>query len=78
MSLFKDAGHLFRFAGSLFSHSRVPGVRHFVVPQALASTVTIGAAIAESLLTGEVCRHDTCEGCHSDVADKKNKASMRM
>ena len=56
MSVFKDAGHLFRFAGLFVLAFLVfLVVRHYVVPKSF----------------GQFAGHDTCETCHADVADVK-------
>src|SRR5208282_3317089 len=76
MSKFKDAGHLFRFAGLfvlLFVVFLV--VRHFVVPKSFGKYGHYRAdAIGEvAAHPAKFAGHETCEACHSDVADKKGK-----
>ena len=76
MSKFKDAGHLFRFAGLfvlLFVVFLV--VRHFVVPKSFGKYGHYRAdAIGEiAAHPAKYAGHETCEACHSDVADKKGK-----
>jgi len=76
MSKFKDAGHLFRFAGLfvlLFVVFLV--VRHFVVPKSFGKYGHYRAdAIGEiAAHPAKYAGHETCEACHSDVLDKKSK-----
>ena len=76
MSKFKGAGHLFRFAGLfvlLFVVFLV--VRHFVVPKSFGKYGHYRAdAISEiAAHPAKFSGHETCEACHSDVADKKGK-----
>ena len=76
MSKFKDAGHLFRFAGLfvlLFVVILV--VRHFVVPKSFGKYGHYRAdAIGEiAAHPAKYAGHETCEACHSDVLDKKSK-----
>jgi hypothetical protein len=76
MSVFKDAGHLFRFAG-LFVLAFIVFlvVRHFVVPPSFGQYGHYRAAAIGEIASRpvKVAGHDTCEACHSDVADKKSK-----
>ncbi len=76
MSRFKDAGHLFRFAG-LFVLAFVVFlvVRHFVVPKSFGEYGHYrGAAMGEiAAHPAKFAGHEACEACHSDVADKKVK-----
>jgi hypothetical protein len=74
MSVFKDAGHLFRFAGLFVLAFLVfLVVRHYVVPKSFGEYGHYrGAAIGEiAKHPAKFAGHETCEGCHSDVADKK-------
>ena len=76
MSVFKDAGHLFRFAGLfVLSFLIFLVVRHFVVPKSFGQYGHYrGAAMGEiAAHPAKFAGHETCEGCHSDVADKKSK-----
>jgi len=74
MSVFKDAGHLFRFAGLfVLAFLIFLVVRHYVVPKSFGQ---YGHYRGDAI--GEIARrpvkyagHETCEGCHSDQADKK-------
>ena len=75
MSVFKDAGHLFRFAGLFVLAFLVfLVVRHYVVPKSFGEYGHYrGAAIGE--IAAHPIRfagHDTCETCHADVAEIKN------
>jgi len=74
MSIFKDAGHLFRFAGLFVLAFLVfLVVRHYVVPKSFGQYGHYrGAAIGEiAQHPAKFVGHDACETCHSDVADKK-------
>jgi uncharacterized CHY-type Zn-finger protein len=74
MSVFKDAGHLFRFAG-LFVLAFVVFlvVRHFVVPKSFGQYGHYrGAAIGEiAARPVKFAGHEACESCHTDVVDVK-------
>ncbi len=75
MSVFKDAGHLFRFAGLfvlLFVVFLV--VRHYVVPKSFGEYGHYrGASIGEiAAHPVKFAGHQACEACHTDVAAKKN------
>jgi hypothetical protein len=76
MSDYKDAGHLFRFAG-LFVLAFVVFlvVRHYVVPKSFGQYGHYrGAAMGEIAAHPlKYAGHDTCEACHTDVVDIKNK-----
>jgi hypothetical protein len=76
MNKFKDAGHLFRFAGLfvlLFVVFLV--VRHFVVPKSFGKYGHYRADSMSEIAAHptKYAGHETCEACHSDVADKKGK-----
>jgi cytochrome c554/c'-like protein len=74
MSVFKDAGHLFRFAGLFVLAFLVfLVVRHYVVPKSFGQYGHYrGAAIGEIAAHPiKFAGHDTCETCHADVADVK-------
>ena len=76
MIVFKDAGHLFRFAG-LFVLAFIVfwAIRGYVVPKSFGQYGhyrgnAIGEIAARSV---HFAGHDTCETCHTDVLDvKKN------
>jgi hypothetical protein len=74
MSLYKDAGHLFRFA-FLFvvAFAVFLVVRHFVVPKSFGEYGHYrGAAIAEIAARPlHYAGHETCETCHADIAEAK-------
>ncbi len=76
MSAFKDAGHLFRFAG-LFVLAFIIFlvVRHYVVPRSFGQYGHYrGAAISEiAARPVKFAGHETCETCHSDILDVKSK-----
>jgi uncharacterized CHY-type Zn-finger protein len=76
MSSFKEAKHLFHFAGLfvlLFVVFLV--VRHYIVPKSFGEYGHYrGAAIAEIAdRPVKFAGHQTCEGCHTDILDVKSK-----
>ncbi len=76
MSVFKDAGHLLRFAG-LFVLAFIVFlvVRHYIVPKSFGEYGHYrGAAIGEiAARPVHFAGHQACEACHTDVLDvKKN------
>jgi len=76
MSGYKDAGHLFRFAGLFVLAFLVfLVVRHYIVPKSFGEYGHYrGAAIGEiAAHPAKFAGHETCEGCHSDVQDVKMK-----
>jgi transcription elongation factor Elf1 len=78
MNSFKDAGHLFRFAGLFVIAFLIFLVaRHYVVPKSFGEYGHYrGAAIGEiAALPVKFAGHQSCETCHSDIADVK-KAGM--
>ena len=74
MNLFKDAGHLLRFA-FLFvvAFAVFLVVRHFVVPKSFGQYGHYrGAAIAEiAARPVHFAGHEACETCHTDILDMK-------
>src|SRR6185437_348312 len=76
MKAFKDAGHLFRFAG-LFVLAFIIFlvVRAYVVPKSFGQYGHYrGNAMVEiAAHPAKFAGHQACETCHSDVADAKNK-----
>ena len=75
MKLSKDSGHLFRFLGLfVIAFLIFLVVRHFVVPKSFGEYGHYrGAAIDEiAALPVKFAGHQTCEACHSDIADTKN------
>jgi hypothetical protein len=76
ISAFKEAGHLFRFAGLFVLAFLVfLVVRHFVVPKSFGQYGHYrGAAIGEiASRPVKFAGHETCGGCHTDVLDVKSK-----
>jgi hypothetical protein len=74
MSVLKDAGHLFRFAGLfVLAFLLFLVIRHFVVPPSFGQYGHYrGAAMGEiAARSVKFAGHDTCEACHVDVADAK-------
>ena len=74
MSVFKDAGHLLRFAGLFVLAFLVfLVVRGYVVPKSFGQYGHYrGAAIGEIAdRPVKFAGHEACETCHSDEADKK-------
>ena len=76
MNLFKDAGHLFRFAG-LFVIAFIAFlvIRGYVVPKSFGKYGHYrAAAIGEiAALPIKYAGHQTCETCHTDIAAVKQK-----
>jgi uncharacterized CHY-type Zn-finger protein len=76
MNLFKDAGHLLRFAG-LFVVAFVVfwGIRGFVVPKTFGRYGHYRAAAMDEIAAhpAKFAGHEACEACHSDVVELKNK-----
>ena len=76
MSVFKDTGHLFRFAGLFVLAFLVfLVVRHYVVPKSFGQYGHYrGAAIGEiAAHPAKYAGHETCESCHAEGLDvKKN------
>ena len=74
MSVFKDAGHLFRFAGLFVLAFLVfLVVRSYVVPKSFGQYGHYrGAAIGEiAAHPVKYAGHESCEPCHADVLDVK-------
>ena len=75
MSAFKDARHLFRFAGLfVLAFLIFLVVRHYYVPKSFGQYGHYrGAAIGEiAQLPVKFAGHQACEDCHTDVVAKKN------
>ena len=75
MSVFKDAGHLFRFAGLfVLAFLIFLVVRHYVVPKSFGQYGHYRGAAIDEIAARPVkfAGHETCEGCHTDEAAKKN------
>jgi uncharacterized CHY-type Zn-finger protein len=78
MSGLKDAGHLFRFAGLFVVAFLVfLVVRGYVVPKTFGQYGHYrGAAIGDiAKRPVKFAGHQTCEACHTDIADTKTKGS---
>lgn len=76
MSSFKEAKHLFHFAGLFVLAFLVfLVVRHFVVPKSFGEYGHYrGAAMGEiAAHPVKFAGHQTCEGCHTDILDVKSK-----
>jgi hypothetical protein len=74
MSLFKDAGHLFRLAGVfLIGTLTFLGMRVFLVPKSFGQYGHYrGDAITEMAARPmHFAGHQACEDCHADVLEKK-------
>jgi Cytochrome c554 and c-prime len=74
MSIFKDAGHLFRFAGLfVLAFLAFLVIRHYVVPKSFGEYGHYrGAAMGEiAALPVHYAGHQACETCHTDVYDVK-------
>lgn len=76
MSKFKDARHLFHFAG-LFVLAFVVFlvVRHWVVPKTFGALGHYRAAAIGDVAAHPVkfAGHEACETCHTDILDVKSK-----
>jgi len=67
MNVFKDAGHLFRFAGLfVLAFLLFLVVRHFVVPKSFGQYGHYRAAAIGEIAAhpAKFAGHDTCEACH--------------
>lgn len=76
MKLFKDAGHLFRFAGLFVIAFLVFwAIRGRVVPKSFGQYGHYRAAAITEIGARSVkyAGHDSCEACHSDEAAAKSK-----
>jgi uncharacterized CHY-type Zn-finger protein len=76
MSVFKDAGHLFRFAGLfVIAFLIFLVVRYYVVPKSFGQYGHYrGAAIGEiASHPVKFAGHQACEDCHTDIVDVKTK-----
>jgi hypothetical protein len=75
MSVFKDIGHLFRFAGLfVLAFLIFLVVRHYVVPKSFGQYGHYRGASIGEIAAGPVkfAGHEACEACHSDEAAKKS------
>ena len=76
MSMFKDAGHLFRFAGLFVLAFLVfLVIRGYVVPKSFGEYGHYRAAAIGEIAAHPVkfAGHQACESCHSDEAGTKAK-----
>ena len=76
MNVFKDAGHLLRFAGLFVIAFLVFWViRSYVVPKTFGQYGHYRAAAMTEIAAhpARFAGHEACETCHSDVMDVKNK-----
>ena len=74
VNVFKDAGHLFRFAGLfVIAFLAFWVIRGFVVPRSFGQYGHYrGAAMGEiAAHPVKFAGHDACETCHTDVLDAK-------
>jgi len=74
MSVFKDAGHLFRFAGLFVLAFLVfLVVRQYIVPKSFGQYGHYRGAAIDEIAAHPVkyAGHDSCETCHADVLDVK-------
>jgi ABC-type nickel/cobalt efflux system permease component RcnA len=74
VNVFKDAGHLFRFAGLfVIAFLAFWVIRGFVVPRSFGQYGHYrGAAMGEiAAHPVKFAGHDACETCHTDVLDMK-------
>ena len=72
MSIFKDAGHLFRFAGLfVIGFLTLLGIRGYVVPKSFGQYGHYrGDAITEiAAHPVQFAGHEACETCHTDVLE---------
>jgi Cytochrome c7 and related cytochrome c len=75
MRIFRDTGHLFRFAGifavAIFIFLAIRG---WLVPHSFGQYGHYRGAALTEIATKPVhfAGHQTCETCHTDIADKKN------
>jgi len=76
MNFFRDAGHLFRFAGLFVVAFLVfLGIRGFVVPRTFGQYGHYRAAAIGEIAARPVhfAGHQACADCHTDVVDAKAK-----
>lgn len=81
MNFFKDAGHLFRFAGLfVLAFLAFLLIRGFVVPKSFGQYGHYrGAAIAEiAARPVTFAGHQACADCHTDIVTTKGQANTSM
>lgn len=74
MKVFRDAGHLFRFAGLfVLAFLAFLVIRGYVVPKSFGQYGHYRANAITEIAARPVryAGHETCEACHSDIADTK-------
>ena len=77
MSSLKDTRHLFRFAGLFVIAFLVFWViRGYVVPKSFTVWALCGAALGDlAAHPVKFAGHESCETCHSDIADTHTKGA---
>lgn len=76
MNIFRDAGHLLRFAGLfVIAFLLFWAIRGFVVPKTFGKYGHYRAAAMDEIAAhpAKFAGHEACETCHSDKAEVKNK-----
>ncbi len=76
MNIFRDAGHLLRFAGLfVIAFLLFWAIRGFVVPKTFGQYGHYRAAAMDEIAAhpAKFAGHEACETCHSDKAEIKNK-----
>ena len=74
MNVFKDAGHLFRLAGVFVAGLLIfLVIRGFLVPKSFGQFGHYRANAVTEIAARPIkfAGHESCEGCHADVLDKK-------
>ena len=74
MNVFKDAGHLFRLAGVFVAGLVIfLVIRGFLVPKSFGQFGHYRANAVTEIAARPIkfAGHESCEGCHADVLDKK-------
>ena len=74
MNVFKDAGHLFRLAAVFIAGLLIfLVIRGFLVPKSFGQFGHYRANAVTEIAARPIkfAGHETCEGCHADVLDKK-------
>lgn len=76
MNVFKDAGHLFRLAAVFVAGLLIfLVIRGFLVPKSFGQFGHYRANAVTEIAARPIkfAGHESCEGCHADVLDKKKK-----
>jgi len=74
MSVFKDSGHLFRFAGLfVLAFLLFLLIRGFVVPSSFGQYGHYRGAAIDEIAAHPIkyAGHQSCEACHQDIQDQK-------